>query len=243
MESQADAESGQEAAVVPRNHDITVARTDVSPNQRHAKYRYVLSAKDDDYIIESLEKHRTLAYMAEKIGCCRQSLAEYIHKNPVLQQAFTDAKDSLDDLAELRLFEKINQGDLAAIMFYMPRQMRHRGYGDQPAKEEGDEEPRVILGEISDAEIAEADAQAEAIRKEIEEDAKSHGDTSKLDMKALLGPGATPVAQQVAPASPAQDVPALLPGAAVADSAEADDRAAGQTMPQDEEGEEEVDDW
>ena len=71
MESQADAESGQEAAVVPRNHDITVARTDVSPNQRHAKYRYVLSAKDDDYIIESLEKHRTLAYMAEKIGCCR----------------------------------------------------------------------------------------------------------------------------------------------------------------------------
>lgn len=244
MESQAGAEAEQATPVVTRDHDITVARTDVSPNQRHAKYRYVLSAKDDDFIIDSLEKHKTLAFIAGKIGCCRQSLAEYIHKNPILQQAFTDAKDSFDDLAEHRLFEKIDRGDLAAIMFYMPRQMRHRGYGDQPVKEEGDEEPRVILGEISEAELAEADAQAEAIKKQIEEDAKSHGDASKLDMKALLGPGATPVALQTAPGSPAEDVPAPLPGEAVSDPGQdAGSAAAGAVRQQEDEEEEEVDDW
>lgn len=134
-------------SVVKPAHDIKEVPHFSAPYRRAGgKYVYVLSAKDDLAILHGIEKHIPLAAIAENIGCCRLSLANYIHKNPLLQQAFTDAKDAMDDIAETRLFEKINKGDLGAITFYMPRQMRHRGYGDEPPETEQTDAPRVIFG-------------------------------------------------------------------------------------------------
>jgi hypothetical protein len=115
---------------------------------RRDKYRYTLTAADDEFILEMIENHKPMVFIADKIGCSRKALGEYIHSNPVLQEAFTNAKDAMDDLAEVRLFEKINQGDLGAIMFYMPRQMRHRGYGDHQVFESADEPDRIVIGHI-----------------------------------------------------------------------------------------------
>lgn len=111
-------------------------------------YRYQLSEVDHEFIMEQLAKHKPITFIADRIGCSQKALREYIHKTPLLQEAYTNHKDAMDDLCEVRLFEKINQGDLGAIMFYMPRQMRHRGYGDHQVIESREEQPRVIIGRI-----------------------------------------------------------------------------------------------
>lgn len=115
---------------------------------RRDRYRYTLTAADDEFILEMIEEHKPMTFIADKIGCSRKALGNYIHSNPILQEAFTNAKDAMDDLAELRLFEKINQGDLGAIMFYMPRQMRHRGYGDHQVVENQEDQDRIVIGHI-----------------------------------------------------------------------------------------------
>lgn len=164
---------------------------------RRIKYNYRLSAKDDDYILKAIEEHKTLAFMAQQIGCCRQALAEYIHKDPVLQQAFTDAKDGMDDLAELRLYEKINQGDLGAIMFYMPRKMRHRGYGDEPVADQSADVPRVVIGKISDEELKEAElALAEIPALEVVAEDEPKTDTSETGEEPGLKAGKETVARE-----------------------------------------------
>ena len=130
------------SAVVPAERQKSPATL------RRDKYRYTLTAADDEFILEMIENHKPMVFIADKIGCSRKALGEYIHSNPVLQEAFTNAKDAMDDLAEVRLFEKINQGDLGAIMFYMPRQMRHRGYGDHQVIESQEDKDRIVIGHI-----------------------------------------------------------------------------------------------
>lgn len=225
---------GAPAEVVPGESEITApapeGNVEVAPAAKKRKrYTYQLSAKDDDFILECIEKHKTLAFIAEKIGCSRFRLGEYIHKIPILQQAFTDAKDAMDDLAELRLFEKINRGDLGAIMFYMPRQMRHRGYGDVPMEEEKQEEQRVVLGVISKEEEDEA---AEIIKRaEAAANEPPPSPDAPAEDEPLL-PGGVPVADEpqlpAPPAAPADEArPEPAPEYAMLGSSQADDEWGG----------------
>ena len=127
--------------------ELDVARGTVKRG-RKARYNYKLSEKDDEFILDALARHLPMWAMAERIGCSRPALANYIHGNPILQQAYTESKDSMDDLAEHKLFEKIQNGDLNALTFYMPRQMRHRGYGDHQVIEQKNDEQRIVIGHI-----------------------------------------------------------------------------------------------
>ena len=186
------------------NHDIVVDPPKVSPNTSRAKrYNYKLSAKDDELILKNIEEHKPLGVIAKKIGCCRDRLAEYIHKHPILQRAFTVAKDEIDDLAEVRLFDKINKGDLQALMFYMPRQMRHRGYGDEPVDENKGPDSRIVIGgeiqksdiEMADAIMKQAAAETQAALDKIPELKKQGGGSAAVEGDGTI-PGSTPVEEQ-----------------------------------------------
>lgn len=145
MDSQSSPERA-DSLVVSTPQEIQVPNAEAT--KRRAKYVHVFTPADDDFILKHLEAQKPLVFIAEKLGCSRKGLGEYIHRTPLLQEAYTNSKDAMDDLAEVRLFEKINQGDLGAIMFYMPRRMRHRGYGDQQYIEPDKEEQRIVIGKI-----------------------------------------------------------------------------------------------
>ena len=140
--------SENDSQLQPANAVETAERQKSPATLRRDKYRYTLTSADDEFILEMIENHKPMTFIADKIGCSRKALGNYIHSNPILQEAFSNAKDAMDDLAEVRLFEKINQGDLGAIMFYMPRQMRHRGYGDHQVVENQEDSDRIVIGHI-----------------------------------------------------------------------------------------------
>ena len=143
-------------APVAKRHDITVSDAEVTKRHLSTEQKrrfYILSEKDDDFIIECLRKHKTIGFIADKIGCCYKSLNQYIHKVPEIQDVFTEAKDRIDDLVQVRIYEKIDRGDWPAIEFYATHQMRHRGYGDEPVDRKIDEPQRIVFGKIPESEI------------------------------------------------------------------------------------------
>lgn len=169
------------------------------------KYHYMLSAKDDDIILKGIEGHLPLITIAKKIGCSRKALAEYIHKNADLQLAFTDSKDAMDDLAETKLFDKIQKGDMQALMFYMPRKMRHRGYGDQPPEEDKSDGTSVQIGRIPDEDV---DAAQQLLENE------------RAAIAAVMG-SMPMIAPSSIPRDTAEKLPGGLPDAFIAKDAEA----------------------
>ena len=163
-----------ETAVVPsdppKRHDITVSDAEVTRRHLTVEQKrrlYILSEKDDEFIIECLRKHKTIGFICDKIGCSYPALSHYIHKVPELQAIFTEMKDRIDDLVQIRIIEKIDRGDWNAIEFYATHQMRHRGYGDEPVDKKLDEPQRIFIGKIPESDIppeASVDAGASLVR-------------------------------------------------------------------------------
>jgi hypothetical protein len=65
---------------------------------------------------------------ARNLSCSDQTVRNYIDRYSVCKQAVTDARESMIDIAEGRLYQNINGGDNTAIIFYLKTQAKHRGY-------------------------------------------------------------------------------------------------------------------
>ena len=211
MDNQASPEKA-DSMVASKPQEVHVPNAEAET--RRAKYMHVFTPADDDFILKMIEAQKPMVFIAEKLGCSRKGLGEYIHRTPILQEAYTNAKDAMDDLAEVRLLEKINQGDLGAIMFYMPRRMRHRGYGDQPFIEPNQEDNRIVIGKID---LPDEDEQTAQIT-----DVPSEFLPSPDPVPALPG-AAEPAAQDVPSADAPEALPSAPPDASAAEAASVDD--------------------
>lgn len=65
---------------------------------------------------------------SRNLSCSDQTVRNYIERYSVCKQAVTDARESMIDIAEGRLYQNINSGDNTAIIFYLKTQAKHRGY-------------------------------------------------------------------------------------------------------------------
>jgi len=79
--------------------------------------------------IEAIHKSRgLLTAAADGLGVTRKAIYDAAKRHPEVQQAIEDARDRTTDLAEGKLFQKINEGDNTAIIFYLKTQGKKRGY-------------------------------------------------------------------------------------------------------------------
>ena len=65
---------------------------------------------------------------ARMLGLSQQAVRQRIAKYPTLQQVVKDAREATTDVAELRLYERIQAGEGWAICFYLKTQAKDRGY-------------------------------------------------------------------------------------------------------------------
>jgi hypothetical protein len=119
---------------------MTVQTTLNPSNRPEIRYKSRPGRPMLDHVCETLIATNGLVAPAAKIlGMDSSNLYKYIKHHARAQAAQRIASNAIDDLAESRLFKKIDQGDLKAIMF---RLSRRRGYalpsgsapldGDQP---------------------------------------------------------------------------------------------------------------
>jgi len=78
--------------------------------------------------LTAMRKVRGLqSYAAKMLGVSRQAVNAYIKKHG-LKEHMTDIAEQGLDMSEARLFERIDEGNVHAIMFHLKTQGKERGY-------------------------------------------------------------------------------------------------------------------
>lgn len=65
---------------------------------------------------------------ARNLGCTDNTVRNYIDRYSVCRQAVIDARESMLDIAEGRLYQNVNNNDNTAIIFLLKTQGKSRGY-------------------------------------------------------------------------------------------------------------------
>jgi len=86
------------------------------------------------YVVATmLLKYRGLiSSVARAMKVPRQTLTRYIEKQPDCIEAMDHAREAMGDMAEKKLHELIEAGDVRCILFYLSTIHKHRGYALRP---------------------------------------------------------------------------------------------------------------
>ena len=90
---------------------------------------------------------------ARNLGCADNTVRNYMERYAVCKQAVVDARESMIDIAEGRLYQNINSGDNTAIIFFLKTQAKHRGYIERyehTGKDGGDLSIKLTWGDPGD---------------------------------------------------------------------------------------------
>ena len=83
-------------------------------------------------IIKAIEKaHGLIGLAADMAGIHRNTVSKYIREFPSVTEAVEDARERLYDTVESKLYERIEAGDLTAIIFFLKTRCKHRGYSEK----------------------------------------------------------------------------------------------------------------
>ena len=94
-------------------------------NGNGSKKRELTAAK----IIEAIhESHGLLTLAAKRCGLGYHTVQRYVADFPSVAQAVVDAKETMLDFAEGKLYTKIKEGDNTCLIFYLKTQGKARGY-------------------------------------------------------------------------------------------------------------------
>jgi len=89
--------------------------------------------KPEDYIKAITEAQGLISVAARRLGCSRTAVYEAAKNHPEVQRAIDDARERTTDLAEGKLFQKINEGDNTAIIFYLKTQGKKTARRTKPS--------------------------------------------------------------------------------------------------------------
>jgi len=92
----------------------------VPSKKKQATAKRIISAIHD--------AHGLITNAAEKAGVDRRTVSRYMKEFPKIAQAVEDAQEKLYDTAESKLIERIEAGDLTAIIFFLKTRCKRRGY-------------------------------------------------------------------------------------------------------------------
>ena len=82
-----------------------------------------------EQVIQALEKHQGLAALAaHSLGVTMQTVYNYRDRYPTIAARMKELRERRTDRVELALYDKINAGDTASIIFYLKTQAKDRGY-------------------------------------------------------------------------------------------------------------------
>jgi predicted transcriptional regulator len=69
-----------------------------------------------------------LANIARKLNVSRSAVTQFVQNNPDIQEMLKEEEESINDLAEAKLIQKLNEADIHAIKFRLTTKAKNRGY-------------------------------------------------------------------------------------------------------------------
>jgi len=87
-----------------------------------------MALKTGDYWTALIEARGLISVAARRLGVTPQAVRAAIKRNPRLQEALEQAREEMGDLAESALWQQIQDGNTASIIFYLKTVHKHRGY-------------------------------------------------------------------------------------------------------------------
>lgn len=101
-------------------------------------------------IIEALKENKgLLTKAAVKAGVSYRTINRYVNEFPLVAEAVHEAKESLLDKAESKLFDAVDKGEAWAICFYLKTQGKDRHYSEKQVIEHTGETTIRHCGEIN----------------------------------------------------------------------------------------------
>ena len=97
-------------------------------------------------IIAALQDTKGLIYLAaRRLGCDMDTIANYCKRYPAVQTAKDAARGEMVDLAELKLWQALQNGEAWAISLCLKTVGKHRGYVERQELAGADGDPLTIL--------------------------------------------------------------------------------------------------
>ena len=102
--------------------------------------------RTDAQIIKALKDSRgMIAVAARQLGITRQTIYDRRKKSEAIRDALEEAREFTSDVAELKLFEAIQESEAWAVCFYLKCQAKDRGYVEKTeVRHEGNIEVRTL---------------------------------------------------------------------------------------------------
>jgi hypothetical protein len=85
-----------------------------------------------EQVIDAIQRSRGFISQAAKIlKCTNATIYNYKERYPEVADAIKNERESLLDFAEGKLLENIKKNNMAAIIFFLKTQGKHRGYSER----------------------------------------------------------------------------------------------------------------
>ena len=188
-----------------------------SKRNRPAFY-YKLSEKDHPTIIQGLQRFVSLYQIAAKIGCGYSTLKKYLAEHPALRAVQLDAQEGEIEFVKGKMMQKISEGSLGAICFYLERRA---GWTNHQTIDTNMPMPNIVLGMIPESELPD-DGQGEPEKLEPVQKMAQKDTSGKLERET---PSPLPAVQQED--EPEPDEPADIVAGAIDDGWGDDDAPSG----------------
>lgn len=80
-------------------------------------------------LLRAITKHRGLiTVIAESLKVDDTTIYNYMKADPEIKQAVEDSREAATNYVESKLFQQIDEGNIAAIIFYLKTMGKKRGY-------------------------------------------------------------------------------------------------------------------
>lgn len=101
--------------------------------------------KKQKLFIEHFKKSGNVSKTCEAIGIGRTTFYNWYKLREDFAQEIDNIKEAVIDSVEDKLFEKIQAGDITAIIFFLKTRAKHRGYTEKLEVSQHGEPQKVIV--------------------------------------------------------------------------------------------------
>lgn len=109
-----------------------------------------MALKLQDYWTALIEARGLISVAARRLGVSYQAVHRAIKRHPTLREALEQAREEMGDVAESALWQQIQDGNTASIIFYLKTVHKHRGYVERTEQSVSTSGPIIIDLTVTD---------------------------------------------------------------------------------------------